>query len=217
MKVNRYRFISPAEWAIVAHGVGGVKDAEHHLPVHPTSLWWPPKGMPRGLYKDVVYHRVRCFYFFHAASIIRWGLMVLQLLVGATLTAIGSLSFREGTTITVLGAVNTATAGFLALLHNSGLPDRYRNDMVGFDEVEDHIRQLLDTGIAPADKTIDQILAECFEMYRSSKATVNANMPVSYTTNPQFWRQSTVTTSSSHPSSADNVKPPGLEECKSNE
>lgn len=80
----------------------------------------------------------------------------------------------------MLGAVNTIIAGLLALLHNSGLPDRYRYDMTEFEQLEDHIRELLDTGLAPADRAIDQILAECFDLYTEAKLTVQANMPVTY-------------------------------------
>ncbi|KAI5463407.1 hypothetical protein BGZ63DRAFT_381348, partial [Mariannaea sp. PMI_226] len=87
-------------------------------------------------------------------------LMILQLLLGATLTALGSLSFQRGTPITILGAVNTVTAGFLAFLHNSGLPDRYWYDMAQYEAVEDHIREVLDASIIPADHTLDQALAE---------------------------------------------------------
>lgn len=186
----RHRFLAPAEWAILAHGIGGVRDAESHKPVHPSNWWWPAKGMPRGLYKDVVSRRATCFYLFHCTSILRWLLMILQLVIGATLTAIGSLSIRDGTPITVLGAANTVIAGLLALLHNSGLPDRYRHDMAEFEEVEDHIKELLDTGIAPADLAIDQILAGCFDLYQNAKATVASNMPVTY--NPGTGRRQSV-------------------------
>lgn len=110
----------------------------------------------------------------------RWLLLIVQLFIGASLTAIGPTSLRNGTPITVLGAVNTIVAGLLALLHNSGLPDRYRYDMTEFEQLEDHIRELLDTGLAPADRAIDQVLAECFEMYAEAKLTIQANMPATY-------------------------------------
>lgn len=180
--VPRHKFISQSEWFIFAHGVGAIKDAEHQTPIHPTNWWWPPKGLPRGLYRDVVYQRTKAFYLFHATSIARWTLMILQLFLGAVLTALGSMSLKEGTPITVLGAANTVTAGFLAFLHNSGLPDRYWYDMAEYEEVEDHIREILDAGMIPADHTLDQALAECFDLYQNAKATVLANKPPTYTT-----------------------------------
>lgn len=107
--------------------------------------------------------------------------MIVQLLVGAALTAIGSMSMSDGVPITVLGAVNTVVAGFLALLTNSGLPDRYRYDMFEYAQVEDHIKEILNSGVVPANKTNDQVIAECFEMYQDAKTTVAANMPANYT------------------------------------
>ncbi|CAM1511493.1 Fc.00g090060.m01.CDS01 [Cosmosporella sp. VM-42] len=180
IKSPRHRFLTSAEWSILAHGVGGVKDSEQHAPVHPTCWLWPPKGLPPGLYKDIILLRTQSFYRFHIASFIRWGLMILQLFLGATLTALGSFNDWNGTPVTVLGAANTIVAGILALIHNSGIPDRYRYDMAEYEEVEDHIKQMLETGIVLVDKAIDQALAECYDMYHNAKATVGANMPVTY-------------------------------------
>lgn len=108
--------------------------------------------------------------------------MILQLFLGASLTGLGSLSLQQGAPITILGAANTIIAGLLAFLHNSGLPDRYGYNMAEFGEVEDHIREILDTAMVPANHTIDQALAECFDIYQHAKATVLANKPMTYTT-----------------------------------
>ncbi|KAH6895553.1 hypothetical protein B0T10DRAFT_587051 [Thelonectria olida] len=180
--IPRHRFLSHSEWTVFAHGVGAIRDAEHQAPVHPKSWWWPPKGLPQGLYRAVISQRTKAFYVFHMTSIARWTLMILQLLLGATLTALGSMSLERGTPITVLGAANTVIAGFLAFLHNSGLPDRYWYDMAEYEEVEDHIREILDAAMIPADHTLDQVLAECFDLYQSAKAIVLANKPPTYTT-----------------------------------
>ena len=106
--------------------------------------------------------------------------MIIQIFIGAALTALGPQSFNRATPITVLGATNTIIAGLLALLHNSGLPDRYRYNMAEFAQLEDHIRELLDSGLVPADRAIDQVLADCFDRLQDAKATVEANMPVTY-------------------------------------
>lgn len=177
---QRYRFLTPAEWAVIARGIGGIKDGESMEPARPKSGVWPPRGMPRGLYKDVVIQRTKCFYLFHVSSIFRWTLLILQILLGATLTALGSSSVDKGIAITILGAANTVVAGLLALFHNSGLPDRFRYDMQEFERVEDHIRGILEGRLAPADEDLDQVLAECFDLFSSAKSTVAANMPPSY-------------------------------------
>lgn len=139
----QYRFLSPAEWARVARGMGAVRDGdETHRAVHPTCWFWPPRGMPEGLYRDVVEQRAKYHVLYSVVSTVRWFLMVLQIVVGAGLTALGSLDARLGasTPITVLAAVNTIGAGLLALLHNSGLPDRYRLDKAEFAMVESFLK-----------------------------------------------------------------------------
>ncbi|KAF6841520.1 hypothetical protein CMUS01_03553 [Colletotrichum musicola] len=177
----RYRFLTVSEWSIFAHGIGGVSDIEGHIPLHPTCWYWPPKGIPNGLYRDVIWHRTKYFYFYHGMSTIRWISYILQIIFGAVLTAIGSMSFENGTPITVLAAANTINAGILALLHNSGVPDRYRSDQLEFEEVEDHIKKVLDTAVVPEDMTIDQVIAQCFDLYTEAKTTIQANMPATYT------------------------------------
>ncbi|KAF5694676.1 C6 transcription factor [Fusarium mundagurra] len=173
-------FLSNEDWNKYVCRVCGAEDVEHLAPVDPTSWWWPPKGMPPSLYRDVIYLRTKSFYLFHATSVLKWSLIILQILIGATLTALGSYSASNGTPITVLGAINTVVAGLLALIHNSGLPDRLRCDMAEFERVEDHIREILDTRIVPSNKSIEQVVAECFELYRNAKATIAANMPATY-------------------------------------
>ncbi|KAI9171101.1 hypothetical protein HJFPF1_00581 [Paramyrothecium foliicola] len=200
--VPRHRFLTSTEWAILAHGIGGIKDVEHPKVIHPRGLWWPQRGMPQGLYRDVVTQRTRYYYMFHYVSILRWFLMVMQLFLGAALTALGSVSWRDGTPITILGAANTIIAGLLALLHNSGLPDRHKNNMFEFERLQDHIKELLESGLIPAHQTLDQALAGCFHAYQDAKATVAENMPLSYNSRrppqprPLGGRQSAIMSSS---------------------
>lgn len=182
----RHRFLAPPEWTIVAHGIGGVRDHEAHMPVHPTSSLWPPKGLPPGLYREVVYHRTKFWYYFHFLSIVRWVGLVLQLIIGATLTALGSMSTQHGDAITILAAANTVQSGILALMHNSGLPERYRSNRDEFQEVEDHLRELLDAGLCPANMTLDQVLADCYARFQEAKKTVQANVPTTYTPSSQL-------------------------------
>lgn len=136
--------------------------------------------MPNGLYRDVVGQRTKCMALFYGATLMQWLFMLLQLCISAVLTALGSIATQDGTPITVLGAVNTVSAGILAFLHNSGIPDRYRRDMEELREVEDHIKELLDSGIAPAEMSLEQIIAECFDLYQDAKATIGANLPDNY-------------------------------------
>ncbi|KAK4647134.1 uncharacterized protein QC761_122810 [Podospora bellae-mahoneyi] len=182
-----HRFLTPAEWARVAHGLGAIREGETHQVVHPSSWYWPPKGLPEGLYRDIVTQRTKYFYSYHILSVLRWLLMLLQIILGAVLTALGSFQTTDGTPVTVLAAINTVDAGILALMHNSGLPDRYRLDKVEFVKVEDFLKELLDTGIVEQHQTVDDILSDCFARYQKAKSIVLANMPESYTTQAAPW------------------------------
>lgn len=137
---TKHRFLTPAEWARVAHGVGAIRENETHTVVHPTCWYWPPNGMPEGLYRDVITQRSKSCISYHLVSMLRWFLMILQIILGATLTALGSVQMEHGVPITVLAAINTIDAGLLALMHNSGLPDRYRLDKVEYCKVEDFLK-----------------------------------------------------------------------------
>ncbi|GAO18310.1 hypothetical protein UVI_02033010 [Ustilaginoidea virens] len=173
---------------------------QRHL-IH--TAFWPPIGMPPGLYREVVSHKYRFYYLFHLTSILRATLMILQLLIGAALTALGSMSLEDGRPITVLGAVNTVIAGLLALLHNSGLPDRYRSDMAGFEEIEDRIKEFLDSGIALVDQKPEQ-------------STVTVNMPSNYASR-QMLQSIQKNVAATHPAGAGSnsspIKGPGGDSC----
>ncbi|KAF4954875.1 hypothetical protein FGADI_4977 [Fusarium gaditjirri] len=175
----KLRFLSPTEWTILARGVGGIKDTEHNKPVHPTSSFWPPKGLPHGLYRDCVYRRTVSSYSFHFIGFVRAILFVLQLMIGASITALSSGGFDD-TAITILAASNTVIAGLLALLHNSGVPDRYRYDKSEFQKVEDHIREVLATGIVRADQSVQEALAKCYDRFDHARRAVEANIPSAY-------------------------------------
>jgi hypothetical protein len=70
----------------------------------------------------------------------RHRVVILQIVIGAVLTALGSVGRSSDIAITVLAAINTFLAGLLALIHNSGLPDRYRMDKIEFAKVADYIK-----------------------------------------------------------------------------
>ncbi|KAK3400383.1 hypothetical protein B0T20DRAFT_468626 [Sordaria brevicollis] len=182
----KLRSLTTPEWVRIAHSIGAVDPAsESNTVIHPTCWYWPPRGMPEGLYRDVIYQRTRHLCSYHIFSIMRWVLMILQIVLGAVLTALGAWGGSEGvgtgTPITILAAVNTTVAGLLALMHNSGLPDRLRLNKVEFEQVADHLKELLDTCIVEVGQGVDDVLNNCFSRYHTAKATVWANMPDSYT------------------------------------
>ncbi|KAH6632675.1 hypothetical protein F5144DRAFT_259226 [Chaetomium tenue] len=180
----QYRFLTPTEWARVAHGIGAIREGEEHQVVHPTCWYWPPKGLPEGLYRDVVGQRAKYSLGFQLLSVLHWVLLVLQVMVGAALTALGSLTMRQATPITALAALSTVSAGLIGLMHNSGLPDRYRMDRAQFVQVEDFMREVLDTGIVEAQQKVEDILNECFTRFANARATVISNKPEVYASPP---------------------------------
>ena len=85
----------------------------------PSFRYWPPKGLPDGLYKDVIFQRSKYFIKYQLLSTLRWFLMICQIVLGAVLTALGSMSSHEGIPITTLAAINTVEAGVSALSSSS--------------------------------------------------------------------------------------------------
>ncbi|KAI0550617.1 hypothetical protein F4679DRAFT_594547 [Xylaria curta] len=179
---EHYRLMSKSEWLQFCRGVGILKDEESEEVIRATSRLWPPKGFKDGLYNDVLYEKTKYSYYYHALCVISWILMLLQIALSAILTALGATSSDNGTPITILAAVNTSIAGILALLHNSGLPDRYRWDRNEFYKIEEHIKEIVDTGLVPVTHSVNDVIAECFDMFATALQTVQNNAPSMYTT-----------------------------------
>ncbi|KAI1136997.1 hypothetical protein F5Y05DRAFT_389841 [Hypoxylon sp. FL0543] len=183
-----YRLLSHAEWVQFCRGIGVFRDDESEEVVRPTSRWWPPKGFRDGLYQDVLHEKTKFTYWFHSVGIVTWILMLLQIAMSAVLTALGSITTSSagkngnGTAITSIAAVNTCVGGILALLHNSGLPDRYRSDRNEFYKLEEHLKAIVDTALVPSDQDINEVLAGCYDMFRHARQTVQNNIPATYTT-----------------------------------
>ncbi|KAI1107754.1 hypothetical protein F4804DRAFT_296996 [Jackrogersella minutella] len=189
-KKETYRLLSHSEWLQFCRGIGVFKDDESEEVVRPTSSWWPPKGFRDGLYQDVLVEKTKFTYGFHIVGAITWLLMLIQIAMSAVLTALGSMStsssssMKNGTAITSIAAVNTCVGGVLALLHNSGLPDRYRSDRNEFNKLEEHLKSIVDTALVPADQDINDVLAGCFDMFRDARQTVQNNIPAIYASAP---------------------------------
>ncbi|CAG8971481.1 hypothetical protein HYALB_00002065 [Hymenoscyphus albidus] len=174
------RRLPDSDLSIVIHSLGGSRNVESQVPVHPTSWLYPPKGLPPGLYREVVTARTGAMQMYYAFSFFFNTSLVIQLVLGALLTALGSRATGKDVLITVLAAGNTVVAGLLALMHNSGLPDRYQKDWEEFDKVEAYMRELMDTGITLRDMTRDECIEVCFANFRKAKDTIARNSPSAY-------------------------------------
>ncbi|EKD14123.1 uncharacterized protein L3040_007877 [Drepanopeziza brunnea f. sp. 'multigermtubi'] len=138
------------------------------------------KRVPNGLYKTVLQKRRQAELSYYFTSAFYNTCLVLQILLGALLTALGSSSNLNGTAITILAAANTVNAGLLALLHNSGIPGRTRNDWNEYDKVEMFLLGLMDSGIVQQGMTTADVIQTCFNKYSNARATVERNQPSYY-------------------------------------
>ncbi|KAH6659845.1 hypothetical protein BKA67DRAFT_529975 [Truncatella angustata] len=176
----QHRILSREEWVQFCHGIGVLKGDESTKVIRPTSWFWPPKGLPNGLYLDILWEKSKFTYWFHILASIRWTLMILQLSLNAVLTALGSTSTKDGVVITTIAGVNTLFAGILALLHNSGLPDRYRSNRNEFAKVEEYLKEIVDTRLVLAEDSIVEVMAACFDRFAAARLSVQNNVPQSY-------------------------------------
>ncbi|KAK0722024.1 hypothetical protein B0T26DRAFT_739345 [Lasiosphaeria miniovina] len=107
-----------------------------------------------------------------------------QIIIGASLTALGPTAGEHSVVITVLGAVNTVVAGVLALVKGQGLPERLRKDQAEFRRLQDWIEQteaLLAVGVIGRDrKEVGVLVQVAFKKYNAAKASVDNNVPENY-------------------------------------
>ncbi|KAG6092833.1 hypothetical protein E4U30_004883 [Claviceps sp. LM220 group G6] len=170
--------------SLVAAASSSSGQAKDKMPEIGTPSPDADRSLPK-THKSDAHHKVIAHRFLSSAEWLRianglGGVKDGEILFGAALTALGSMSLADGKPITILGAANTVIAGLLALFHNSGIPDRYWNDMAEFEDIEDHIKEILDSGIVPAGQSAPQVLAECFDYFRDAKTTIVVNLPANY-------------------------------------
>lgn len=106
--------------------------------------------------------------------------LILQILFGAIMTALAGSKIRNQIALTILSAANTVNAGILALMHNSGLPDRLKNDFGEFEKVEQHVRSVIETGVVKDGWTREEVVADCWERYMNARAAIGRNKPSHY-------------------------------------
>ncbi|KAK4444904.1 hypothetical protein QBC34DRAFT_429502 [Podospora aff. communis PSN243] len=108
----------------------------------------------------------------------------MQIIVGASLTALGPTAGEHTITITILGALNTVIAGVLALVKGQGLPERLRQDKAEFRKLQDWIEQteaLLAVGVIGKDrKEVGLLVQIAFVKYNAAKASEENNVPENY-------------------------------------
>ncbi|KUJ12356.1 uncharacterized protein LY89DRAFT_623511 [Mollisia scopiformis] len=138
---------------------------------------------PSGLYREIIgiqRSRTRQYYIF---EYFYYGALIVQILIGAILAALGSLSNVHPTVITTFGVLNTAIAGILALMKGQGLPDRLRKDAYEMKKVQDFIeetdiRLAIEEDVHPGE--LNDIVQKVFDMYNTARDTAEMNHPTNY-------------------------------------
>lgn len=125
---------------------------------------------PRGIYKEIISAQQKYYYQYVFIESIFYIAIVVQILIGAVLASLGSLSTHHPQTITLLGLVNTSMASMQALLKGQGLPDRLRKNEFEMKKVQDFIEEVetrlavVNTGILTA-ADLDEVMEQIFDKY----------------------------------------------------
>ncbi|KAJ5690900.1 hypothetical protein N7462_005292 [Penicillium macrosclerotiorum] len=109
---------------------------------------------------------------------------ITQIIIGATITALGPSGDKHMLAITILGAFNTSIAGLLALLKGRGLPERLRRNMIEISKVSEVIQEreaLLRYGPShDSNADISPLLQEVFQAYASAQQIIERNQTDRY-------------------------------------
>lgn len=150
----------------------------------PGSLESAPSGT-RGVYKELItqQRRLRMQYIFMDSLV--YLCHGLQIVIGATLTALGPTGQHHTFAITLLGAINTGVAGILALMKGQGLPERWRKNAGELAKVQDFVEEtealLVMDGGRRSEEEVEGLVKEVFERYEAAKYTAESNRPENYT------------------------------------
>ncbi|KAH8803372.1 hypothetical protein F5884DRAFT_888646 [Xylogone sp. PMI_703] len=177
--------LSQADLSIVRRTLQGDIDIEIGIHGLPRFGLFSLNSQPGGLYQEVVRSRAIAQFKFLITTFLFNFFLVLQVVLGAAITALGP-GGKNSTSITIIAACNTVNAGLLALMHNSGLPDRFKNDCSQFNEVEMYIWELMETGIVKEGWERDEVIADCFERYARAQRVVENNKPAAYVSSTSF-------------------------------
>jgi hypothetical protein len=147
------------------------------------GLSTPPSSIDKsnlGLYPSVLSSERYAMVSFYFYDYVLSACVFLQIVLATTLTALGASSASH-IAITILGAVNTALAGIVALIKGKGLPNRYRQDWNGWRELRNYIEER-EREIAGG-RPIADVWAETRiiqDKYAAVRATVETNRPDDY-------------------------------------
>ncbi|MCJ1385368.1 hypothetical protein MMC17_008490 [Xylographa soralifera] len=141
-----------------------------------------------GIYARVVKNERQALETFNFSSRLINGCLALQLIVAASLTALGAGNGPHAA-VTVFGAVNTIIAGFLTYLKGSGLPNRHKFYASSWRKVREYMEQRereFERMDCPLD--VEEVVKKVEDMYEEVRQDVEANEPDKYTSTGQLKR-----------------------------
>lgn len=125
----------------------------------------------RGIYGSVLAQERRKRVLHHTLGGMVWGCHGVQIVLGAALTCLGLSASEHPVTVTVLGAVNTATASFLALVKGKGIVEKLGEAEADFRQLKVWIEEtdaLLALGVIGLDRREVGLLIEtAFRRYNA--------------------------------------------------
>lgn len=138
-----------------------------------------------GIYKEIISARLwrRRQYIF--VEVVYYLALLANIVIGATLASLGPSSELHPRAITILGIVNSSTAGILALLKGQGLPGRLGKDEFEMRTVQDFIEEteaMLASGTLEdmTEKKLDDLVKEAVHRYNVARDTTQMNKPDNY-------------------------------------
>ena len=169
-----------------ADGVWPPKLAKYR---HMTGIHTPPvmRGVGHdrpapniGVYGRVVMEEKKMRFQYHFATIVINVMFLGQIIVAATLTALGA-SNASHIAITVLGSLNTIIAGVQTYLKGQGLPNRIEQYRFGLRKLREHIEaRERDFSHEDCKLDVDHVIVDIAEMYQAVRQTAEDNSPETY-------------------------------------
>ncbi|KAI1082682.1 hypothetical protein F5B20DRAFT_480053 [Whalleya microplaca] len=135
-----------------------------------------------GIYARVVHSEQKAKDSFKVFSVVINACYFLQIVVAASLTAMGAANAGRGA-ITAFGAINTVIAGLLTFLKGSGLPGRFKYYGNEWKKIREYIEQR-ERDFSRVGCTLDvfEVVNTIDQMYNNTKREIEMNTPDSYTT-----------------------------------
>ncbi|KAI9055532.1 hypothetical protein LZ554_000480 [Drepanopeziza brunnea f. sp. 'monogermtubi'] len=130
-----------------------------------------------GIYARVVHNENTAKVGYKYFSVLINGCLGLQIVVAASLTALGAAGGSRGA-VTVFGAINTVFAGILTFLKGSGLPNRLKFYQLEWKRVREFIEQReRDFSRPDCDLNVRDVAAMVEAMYEEVKMELEASTP----------------------------------------